>query len=171
MVRVSHLTRQRINTMRDERGYLSVDEMINAGVGRAARKGDPLGVGGVGKRVAELDGGTGRELRMPRLPQALCAGEDPAASGCAEPDERAVDMPRLLPAMDRGAHECAVGRPLGRARRGMSKRQRRKKMERRLAKNPDRLHDHMTNQARTDRLLDAMRVEGGSVGRSPCRPN
>ena len=42
----------------------------------------------------------------------------------------------------------------------MSKRQRRKKMERRLAKNPDRLHDHMTNQARTDRLLDAMRVEG-----------
>lgn len=39
----------------------------------------------------------------------------------------------------------------------MSKRQRRKKMERRMAKNPDRLNDHMTNLARTDRLLDAMR--------------
>ena len=34
----------------------------------------------------------------------------------------------------------------------MSKRQRRKKMERRLAQKPDRLHDHMTNLARTDRL-------------------
>ena len=39
----------------------------------------------------------------------------------------------------------------------MSKRQRRKKMERRLARNPDRLHDRMTNLARTDRLLNTMR--------------
>ena len=36
----------------------------------------------------------------------------------------------------------------------MSKRQRRKRMERR---NPDRLHYRMINLARTDRLLDALR--------------
>ena len=57
MVRVSHLTRQRINTMRDERGYLSVDEMINAALDALPGQAIRLELAALEKRVAELDGG------------------------------------------------------------------------------------------------------------------
>ena len=59
MIRVRKVTRQRVNTMRDERGYLSTDELINAALDALPGQAIRLELAALERRVAELERGNG----------------------------------------------------------------------------------------------------------------